>query len=277
LADVIFDGTHLQALHEPRGGDTVLITFNEMDSFANGRNYWAEALARGLNLSVIGIMTKAKNWFPAPDMADCAAAIAPLAARYRNVVAYGFSQGAYAAIKYSSALGATHVLAFSPQWTIDPEQTRPWDRRFAAFYDPALHADMAPRADDTAGIIRLFVDPCDRRDYPHAQRIAATSDRIRIVPCFNIGHGTVRAVSSTRTFAELLEICLNHGADITALAAIIRASKKRVFAYYYALGYAAIRRRHRAIAASLIARARAINPNHPELPAWQAALDKAAL
>ena len=117
MAQMIFDGQFVQALYDDRGGDTLLVTLNEMESFANGRNYWAETAARNLNLSCIGVMTKTRNWFPLIEMDSLATDINNVGTGYRYVVCYGFSQGAYAALKYSMKMTASNC---SPPTNLSP-------------------------------------------------------------------------------------------------------------------------------------------------------------
>jgi hypothetical protein len=164
MPQMVFDGQFIQALYDDRGGDTLLVTFNEMESFANGRNYWGETVARNLNVSCIGVMTKTKNWFPLIEMDSIAANLKNIVKSYRYVINYGFSQGAYAALKYSMKISATHVLAFSPQWTIDPKLCGKFDLRFSAHFDERLHTGMEISRPDIWGTVCIFVDPYEKED-----------------------------------------------------------------------------------------------------------------
>ena len=48
--------------------------------------------------------------------------------------------GGYAAIKYSNLLNMNRIIAFVPQYSIDPEQVE--DRRYAEFFDAVANKDM---------------------------------------------------------------------------------------------------------------------------------------
>ncbi|MEJ0047638.1 MAG: hypothetical protein WDN04_17090 [Rhodospirillales bacterium] len=92
-----------------------------------------------------------------------------LQGRFPRRILYGHSQGGYAAIKFSRALGATTVLAFSPQYSIDRRLIA--DERVNKYYTGQRHAGMWPEPRDTAGSIFLFYDPYDAADTAHANRI----------------------------------------------------------------------------------------------------------
>lgn len=76
-------------------------------------------------------MPKQKSWFPQASMIELEKAISPILEGFKNIVGYGGSMGGYAAIKYSNLLNMNRVIAFVPQYSIDPEQVE--DRRYAEF------------------------------------------------------------------------------------------------------------------------------------------------
>jgi len=272
VAELVFDGEHVQVLADQRGGDTLLITFNEMEMSANGRSYWGEVPVRNLGLSCIGFMSKRKNWFPEMEMTQACAAVATIISGYRAVATYGFSQGGYAAIKYSRKLSATSVLAFSPQFTINPAICATYDRRFTSNFSEALHAGMEITRNDVSGVIRVFVDPYEVGDAFQSRLINAILDYDCIVPCFNLGHGTVRAVASAPAMEGLIQTCFKKDGEKELYFDLIRRQKKLTFAYFFALGQRAIRRNHMKIATYLYLKAHSLNPAHPYLKAWEAAL-----
>lgn len=270
MAQVIYDGEHIQVLYDARGGETVLVTFNEMESYANGKTYWAESVARQAGLSCIGVMSKKKNWFPISDMLYAARIVTPIALSFKHRVTYGFSQGGYAAVRYSKALSATHVLSFSPQYSIDPLAVGDFDTRFAEHYRPELHADMAVNATNVSGVVLLVVDPRDKKDLRNALLIEEAIGRSCLVPCYNIGHGTVRTVASHAGFIALLRCSLHE--DQAAVAGLLRRLKKDTYAYQFALGQAAIKFKHFKLASSLFRRAQKISAHHPYNVGWKKAL-----
>jgi hypothetical protein len=275
MATIVFDGDHLQALYDDRGGESIVITFNELDSFANGRNYWAEAPLRAMNVSCVGIMTKRRNWFPANEMISIANILANLTRKFDKIILYGFSQGAYAALKYSDIIRATHVIAFSPQWSIDPDSVCDFDKRFATFFDEQIHTGMEISSSDLVGSIKLIVDPHSAEDYMHAKIIENLLGRNCVVPAFNLGHGTVRAVASTDRIKEIFRIIIDEDKNDKLIFLALKKYKKNTFAYYYTLGRRCLRMSHARSSEALYMRASTINPAHPYLANWAIDLRRA--
>jgi hypothetical protein len=194
-----------------RGGDEVLITFANQWLRHNGRAFWADSVSKALNISVVGFVAKDPTWFPPDDMLSLLPEVAKiLDGRFPTRICYGHSQGGYGAIKFSRALGATTVLAFSPQYAIDARIVQ--DERVNKYYAGRLHAGMAITPNDTAGKIFVFYDPADLADSVHAARISAVSD-IKEVKLPFVGHASDRGMGTAAHFAGLLAAARTGDAD----------------------------------------------------------------
>jgi hypothetical protein len=261
LPQLVYDGDHVQALFDDRGGDSVLVTFNEMNTFADGNRYWGDRAAEKLSISCLGVMTKAKNWFPRRDMQRACERISPLLEKFEARICYGFSQGGYAAVKYSHMLGSSHVLAFSPQWTIDPALLV--DPRFNPAYSESLHSGMEISESDTSGKILLFADPFDKRDWVHCQKILECASSAQLIPIRYIGHSSIRAVASTELLGCLLNATTRRDDDIISeLQALVNSGKKKSFLYKAVLGQAAAKSGHLTWAQNLYRESCSSNSEH---------------
>lgn len=210
LEELIFQSEHLEVFLRRGDPSFRLVTFSEMGLKANGQHWWGAAAARTLGLSALGFVAKAPNWFPAAAMRDALAAPAvraALAAIPRRV-SYGFSMGAYAAIKYASGLGTEAVVALAPQWSIDPEDTKGVDWRFGRHFDRGLNARMAITPDDVSGRVYLVYDPRERFDRWHAERISAAVRDTRTVKAYATGHYVASALANSDTAAEIFRAAL---------------------------------------------------------------------
>lgn len=96
----VYDDEYLRAIFDDRGGDVLLVTFNEMEFIVHGREYWSNKPAERLGLSAIGIVSKTKNWFPQHSMTALKEVISEILSKFDIVISYGFSQGGYGALKY---------------------------------------------------------------------------------------------------------------------------------------------------------------------------------
>lgn len=273
MTSVVFDGDHVQALHADRRGGLLLVTFNEIGSTADGVHFWGDKVAARFGVSALGIMSKRKNWFPRADMLTLADRVRPILDQHIVIVTYGFSMGGYGALKYAASLSATHALAFSPQWSIDPAEVAAVDDRFCRHFRPELHPDMAIGAADLAQNAAIVVNPYERRDLFHAEQITAAWGGGAVVPCFNIGHDTVRAVSSAASFKTFLKAFLSDPGDVLTMSHLLRDYKKKSFSYYYELGQIALNSGKLDLADSLYRRAKGVNPAHKYLANWRHKLD----
>jgi S-formylglutathione hydrolase FrmB len=81
-------------------------------------------------------MTRTNDWFQYRDFDLVTKAVRALTRSAEHVLSYGSSMGGYGAIRFADAVGATQVLAFSPQYSIDrrvmPQEIR-WGRPNVAF------------------------------------------------------------------------------------------------------------------------------------------------
>jgi len=260
---LLHDSEHMELHFVDRGGERLLLTFNEMGLRAGGGRFWGDTLAERLGLSAAGFVSRRPNWFPAEDTRRAIAALLPrVAGRFPERVAYGLSQGANAALRFRRELGATVVLAFSPQASIDPADIV--DARFAHYFDPALHTDMipadlpcdahapgpagaapgpagaAPGAGRALGPAYVIHDPRDVLDARHVALIRARMTIVEFALPF-VGHSSATPFANTSTMRPLIEAALRQ--DTAAMRAICVAARRRSPSRAYTLCHAAHARR----------------------------------
>ncbi|GGJ14408.1 hypothetical protein GCM10011320_22020 [Neoroseomonas lacus] len=156
-------------------------------------------------MPAIGFMPKHGNWYPKEDIELIRPSIEPLLSKYKTRLAYGFSMGGYGAIKHSRALGATHVLAMSPQWSIDPE-VAPWERRYLHFIDKCSE-NMEIVDDDCGGEIYVIFDNMNK-DRFHAEKISSAA-AVNSIQAPLTGHDTWKLFLSSATMRALFDAVFN--------------------------------------------------------------------
>jgi hypothetical protein len=205
-AGIICRTKNVECIFYDRGGDLLLITFNEIGMVANGKTFWCESPAKKLNISVVGFVTSYPNWFPEEDTDICISALERVIGnRPFNRVTFGLSQGGYAAIKYSKRLKSRTCISFSPQSSINPEDVQ--DRRFIKFFRPEIHSTMVLCKEDTSGEIFVFYDPYNSNDADHYRSIAHNINVHEIKIPF-AGHGSIRPFVGTATIKTLIDACI---------------------------------------------------------------------
>lgn len=101
---IIFEDEHIRIIFLTGSSDTLVISFGDLISRAQGMSINAEKPLFTYQHNVIGIMPKQKSWFPKRSMLEMQRQIQPILVQFKQIVGYGGSMGGYAAIKYSNLL-----------------------------------------------------------------------------------------------------------------------------------------------------------------------------
>ena len=129
-ADELFRSSDVVVRRVPAGNDDRwVVTF---DHYGIGHGFdrpgFGEAYLQAQGISAIHVMGRAEDWYQYADMDAALTAVRQAIAGATRVVTYGSSMGAYAALRFADAVGATDVLALSPQYSIDPQVAPHEDR-----------------------------------------------------------------------------------------------------------------------------------------------------
>lgn len=206
--DTLIDTGRVAALYQKREGEALIISFAPRQERPT---IWGQAFLGRFGVSLLGLTDYRAGWFPEGDMAQILPVLEAVLAGYRRVVLYGFSMGAYAALKHSARLRADVTLAFSPQFSIEPGQVGQFDhRRSRLFYRPDLHDGMHIAAGDLDGQALLFLDPLFREDASHAALIGEAGP-VSLVPTPFSRHDSIRFAVNTGLVEWLLWEALRHG------------------------------------------------------------------
>jgi hypothetical protein len=226
--ELIYENDYMEVFFRDGPTHRTLVTFNGLGVYANGQKYWGQGIAERLDIRCIGIISRYETWFPVKTMREGLGVILP---KLRGtVLVYGSSMGAYAAIKYSGALQAHTVLAFSPQATISPHDFPA--NTYAGFFKSSLHEGMRIEAADLGGDIYIFYDNHFVDDRHHVDMMPE-SMLIKHIPVQYLRHDTNTIVNRTEIISEIFSHSL--AANLLAVKSIIRAAKRRSSATYFNL------------------------------------------
>lgn len=233
---IIYDDEEIRVIWSPGRSDFLAITFGDLISPASGHDFFADTPLRKLGISAIGIMSKSDNWYPARNMRAAAAAIAGMAQDYDVRVAYGGSMGGYGAIKFSRLLGASHVIALCPQWSIDAAECDGFDPGWTIHYRPAM-TGMGIREPDISGKIFVFADLYNKTDAQHCKMISTNCSNVQFVNVPMADHFVTTIFAGTANLDHLFSSCMR--GDLTALRRFSRQARKgHVFWQHRWLRYA---------------------------------------
>lgn len=250
---VLLDDEHVRIEHLRRGGEggALAVTFDPLLYLWTKPPFGHEFLQKQ-GLDVVTVRKKAENFYQPLSREAFEAAVAPVAARYARVVAYGSSLGAYAALYFCRDQAWT-VIASSPRVSVHPvfgaqvwQQRGEWrHRRFEAA--PATRCD--------AVIIYDPYDPIDHR-YLHGEVLPQFAQaQVMRVPF--AGHPANQFLADIGYIAPYVRAVL---AGTPPQPLQRRAHRTRSATYHQVLALLCVQRGHIAWADALVQRALALDP-----------------
>lgn len=220
---IIYDDDEIRVIWAPRGSEFVLITFGDLIALASDHRFFADTPLDKLNISAIGIMAKRGNWYPPENFHKALPCILDRIGGYETRITYGGSMGGYAAIKFSRLLGATHVIALCPQWSIDPAECQGTDPGWGGYLLPTM-SGMGIREQDVAGRVFILSDAFFPLDRFHCRMIAENHPTAHFINVPIVEHHVTTVVAGTANLQELLAACL--AGDLVALHRISRHARR---------------------------------------------------
>lgn len=225
---IIFEDEHIRVIFLKGSSDTLVISFGDLISRAKGMSINAEKSLIKYQYNVIGIMPKQKSWFPKSSMLQMQQQIQPILQQFKGIVGYGGSMGGYAAIKYSNLLNMQKIVAFVPQFSIDPDVVE--DRRYAEFFDASIHQAMQIQADevDSSREYIIVYDPYYAEDKEHFLKIQPLLPNMHVIHLPFTGHEALSVLASS----QLLNDFVVKPFEITYFYQRVREVKKQSKFYY---------------------------------------------
>ncbi|ODL91821.1 hypothetical protein AXH23_14995 [Acinetobacter pittii] len=225
---IIFEDEHIRAIFLPGDSNTLVLSFGDLITRASGLSINAEKSLIKYQYNVIGVMPKQKSWFPQASMIELAQAISPILEGFKNIVGYGGSMGGYAAIKYSNLLNMNRVIAFVPQYSIDPEHVE--DRRYAEFFDAIANKDMQiqPQDVNAAREYVIVYDPYFSIDREHYLKIKELLPSLHTIHLPFTGHEALSVLASSSLLHDFIE----HDFDEIYFYQQVRKVKKQSKFYF---------------------------------------------
>ncbi|MCU4425193.1 hypothetical protein [Acinetobacter sp. WU_MDCI_Abxb74] len=202
---IIFEDEHIRAIFLPGDSNTLVLSFGDLITRASGLSVNAEKSLVKYQYNIIGIMPKQKSWFPQASMIELAKTISPVLQGFKNIVGYGGSMGGYAAIKYSNLLNMNRVIAFVPQYSIDPTQVE--DRRYAEFFDAVANKDMQIQLPDVDAAREYVIvyDPYFSIDREHYLKIKELLPNLHTIHLPFTGHEALSVLASSSLLHDFIE------------------------------------------------------------------------
>ncbi|MCD1619382.1 hypothetical protein K7H20_15075 [Salipiger manganoxidans] len=176
-ADFIRD-LGLHKLHYTRGGDTLVVTFDNAGipyKEPYDRKPWGHKFFVGEGCSVLGVIPKSALWYRDDALFDVLDSLRDegFFRAFAKVIFTGSSMGGYAAAAFSSLAEGAVVISYNPISTLARELA-PWEtgHKNGKLYNWSgrYHDSAAEIA--TARQVYILYDPMNRMDRLHAQRFS---------------------------------------------------------------------------------------------------------
>ncbi len=221
-------GTVNAAAFIPGGADLV-VTFDDQRHARHGGPRWPADYAlldRKLGVSVLGVMSEARNWFREDFVHDLFDELSARGffARFDRVLFLGAGMGGFAALSYARAAPGAAVLSLAPQSTMDrdvlPGETR-WG--WTAGLDWSGRYRDAAEALPEAGAVTIATDRLAAADRPHIARLAGANVTVLNAPF--MGGGIADVLRGTGLLDGLVTAALRGTLSPAAWSRSLRARR----------------------------------------------------
>jgi hypothetical protein len=217
---IIHEDENCLVVHQPGQSDFTLVTFASIGARPNGNWFWGRATASKLGLDSIGIVAKANHRYPRSFMARLVPVINAHAQPIR--IGYGFSMGAYGALKNGRLLGLTHVLALSPvNYALSAADIKKivWNDSFC----PERSDGLLLACQELAPISLQVLDPFFPLDWEQGQ-LFASAGRIQTIRTPFTQHFTVGLIRGTDNFQTTINLLLDE--DFDGISALLNRNRR---------------------------------------------------
>lgn len=249
---IIHEDENCLVVHQPGHSGFTLVTFGSIGHRPNGDWFWGKAAASKLGLDTIGIVPKADHRYPRGVVAQLVSAINDHAQAIR--IGYGFSMGAYGALKNGRLLGLTHVLALSPvNYALTSADIRKMMRDDKLCPERSQGPLISCR--ETAPVNVQVLDPFFPLDLEQGELFAAAGG-IRTIKTPFLDHFTIGVIRNAATLEHTLNLLLDQ--DFASISGFLNKGRRKA------------PERASNLARACLARGNRVRANR----LWQKALDK---
>lgn len=254
---VIYEDQNIIVVYKKGSSEFILCTFGDMVTLAQGDKIYAEKAVYKMDWAAIGFMAKTANWYPQDSVVKAIKRIENIILNYKSVISYGGSMGGYAAIKYSTLLGASKTIACCPQWSIDPKECNGIKNGYERYFTDSL-SGMGVKPGDIFGDVFILYDPHHGIDSYHFNNFRDKSEKVVGVHVPFVGHDVTTVMAGTENLRRMIEAA--KGLDLNVFSKIVRGARKNnARRYEYVLKKSAVRHPYISSKIILLGKRRTLN------------------
>ena len=244
------EGENHSFLHVPRG-DTLVVTFDNLDiamEKRDDRRPWGWSFIEQQGWSALGVMAGGWTWFRDPFVSDTFDELreSGFFEKFLRVVFYGASMGGYGATAFSAACPGAHVVAISPQSTLD-KTIVPWEARYKVAWGQDFSGPYGDAAlsSQSAASVNLLYDPYVKADAAHAARFEGQN--VTRWRCPLLGHRLGSSLNQMGVLKDVVYQAVEGSLTPDAFRQLLRA-RREFPRYQRELANLALERNHEALA-----------------------------
>lgn len=233
-----------------RGNSTLVVTFESEVDIKQGehRMPWGLEFIASEGRSFLGIMAHRPTWYRSEDVFDFFDGLKEhdFFKQFERVVFHGASMGGYAAAAFSASCPGAHVIAISPQATLDKQETEGWEPRFRWIRNSVKFKGRYSNAAqllESAACATLFYDPMVVPDKAHAALF--TGDNLRKISCRHMSHDVLGCLKHMGIKNELLRELIDGNVSDLDIYKVLRARTRAPHFQSRLLKYLLVNRRRK--------------------------------
>lgn len=232
---IIFDGNEVKIKANLNFHDriNIVVTFSARADKPHESGF-GETFFQKNKIPAIHFISKANHWWQTSEMQSAIKKVIPLLADYKNIYTYGASMGGHGALIFSKALGATHIIAGSPQYAIKGRLT-PWAQAWER--DTQNVNELFTIEDGLAKTAKVYCifDPYNDFDLKHVNQINKLVPIVRIKTAFS-GHSAILQLKSQGLLSRLLKTIIMNTEPLNEVIKHIRLKRSDTLSYLNGLG-----------------------------------------
>jgi hypothetical protein len=233
---LVFSDELIDVYFRPGFGSDLVVFFAPMEWNRSSSPVWGDALAVSLGLNAIFLVPRGETWYPFRQMSRALDVVADYCRQYSDVILYGYSMGGYGALKFSRYLGASRVIAFSPQSSIEPVICVSNDRRYFQHYVGGVHDGMSIGPEDVVDSdVFVFFDENYGPDRFQVDLMRHSGVGARYISLRGMSHSTVLCLSSSSVFSRILQLISMRKSEDSDIAHFLVHNGRNSWVYYYNL------------------------------------------
>jgi hypothetical protein len=224
---IIFDGNDLRVISmEAKNKDRLIVSFSGLYKKHPETTGFGQGFFGKHDISAIYIISKASHWWQTPEFRLALNEVRRFADQnfFEHVITYGISMGGYGALIASDQLRAERVVAFAPQYSINPDEV-PWETRWLKYARKIQFQGNDFANDVCKGDIILFSDPFCSLDQKHIDLIQKHRSITNVKVPFS-GHELARVLRDCGLLGEATLSALGGSFDLKLFQQKLRKVRK---------------------------------------------------